>query len=68
MVSDLDAHHVARHYDTPALLLRIDPRRGLGEREFEERERWARSVSDQLSDPIRTVGFSVGSAHLGGVA
>jgi hypothetical protein len=26
------------------------------------------SVSDQLSDPMRTVGFGVGSAHLGGVA
>ncbi|MDT9692583.1 fructose-specific PTS transporter subunit EIIC, partial [Streptomyces sp. P9(2023)] len=28
---------------------------------------WLSSVSDQLSDPMRTVGFGVGSAHLGGV-
>jgi hypothetical protein len=44
MITDLDVRHVARHHDTPALLLRIDPRRGLGEPEFEELERWARSL------------------------
>ncbi|MEV1076843.1 HAD domain-containing protein [Streptomyces sp. NPDC050211] len=44
MVSDLDVRHVAEHHDGPALLLRIDPRRGLREAEFARLERWAQSL------------------------
>ena len=45
LITDLDVRHVAEHHAGRALLLRIDPRRGLGEREFAELERWARDVS-----------------------
>lgn len=44
MLTDLDVRHVAEHHDGPALLLRIDARRGLGAREFAELERWALSL------------------------
>ncbi|WP_369030350.1 MULTISPECIES: hypothetical protein [Streptomyces] len=45
MITDLDVRHVAEHHPGQALLLRIDPRKGLREREFAELERWARDVS-----------------------
>ncbi|WP_373431296.1 hypothetical protein [Streptomyces turgidiscabies] len=45
LITDLDVRHVAEHHAGRALLLRIDARRGLGEREFAELERWARDVS-----------------------
>ncbi len=44
MITDLDTRHVSRHHTGPALLLRIDPRRGLGEAEFGRLERWAHSL------------------------
>ncbi|EKX60777.1 hypothetical protein Sipo8835_04445 [Streptomyces ipomoeae] len=44
MITDLDVRHVAAHHDAAALLLRIDPRKGLREPEFAELERWARSL------------------------
>lgn len=44
MITDLDVRHVAEHHEAAALLLRIGPRRGLREPEFEELERWARSL------------------------
>ncbi|MEV0170097.1 HAD domain-containing protein [Streptomyces sp. NPDC050803] len=44
MVTDLDVRHVAEHHDGPALLLRIDPRRGLREPEFARLEAWAHSL------------------------
>ena len=45
LITELDVRHVAEHHAGRAMLLRIDPRRGLGEREFAELERWARDVS-----------------------
>ncbi|UIX35314.1 hypothetical protein [Streptomyces sp. GQFP] len=45
MITDLDVRHVAEHHPGQALLLRIDPRKGLREREFAELERWALDVS-----------------------
>ncbi|MGW1668633.1 hypothetical protein [Streptomyces sp. NPDC002324] len=44
MITDVDVRHVAEHHGTPALLLRIDPRRGLREEEFTELERWAHAL------------------------
>ncbi|WP_328767722.1 HAD domain-containing protein [Streptomyces sp. NBC_00286] len=44
MITDLDVRHVAAHHDAAALLLQIDPRKGLRERDFEELERWARGL------------------------
>ena len=44
MVTDLDVTHVAEHHEGPALLLRIDPRRGLRDAEFARLERWAHSL------------------------
>ncbi|MET4923338.1 hypothetical protein P3L51_13405 [Streptomyces sp. PSRA5] len=41
MITDLDTTYVATHHDGPALLLRIHPRRGLRERDFETLVRWA---------------------------
>ncbi|CCK26460.1 hypothetical protein BN159_2081 [Streptomyces davaonensis JCM 4913] len=44
MVTDHDVRHVHQHHTGPALLLRIDPRRGLGEAEFGRLERWAQGL------------------------
>jgi hypothetical protein len=44
MVTELDVRHVAEHHDGPALLLRIDPGRGLREAEFARLERWAHGL------------------------
>jgi hypothetical protein len=48
MITDLDVRHVTEHHEGAALLLRIDPRKGLREPEFVELERWARSVSESV--------------------
>ncbi|GLW47668.1 hypothetical protein Stsp02_33300 [Streptomyces sp. NBRC 14336] len=45
MVTDLDVRHVEESHAGPALLLRADPRRGLGEPEFARLEQWARELS-----------------------
>jgi hypothetical protein len=45
MITDLDTRHVAAHHDAAALLLRIDPRKGLRARDFAALERWARSTA-----------------------
>lgn len=44
MITDLDVAHVDARHDGPALLLRIDPRKGLREPEFAELGAWARAL------------------------
>ncbi|KOU59349.1 hypothetical protein ADK57_33900 [Streptomyces sp. MMG1533] len=44
MITELDVRHVDAHHDGAALLLTVNPRTGLREREFAELERWARSL------------------------
>ncbi|MET8576790.1 hypothetical protein [Streptomyces sp. NPDC005012] len=39
-----DADHVATHHPGSALLLRIDPRKGLRDRDFGRLEHWARTL------------------------
>ncbi|MGF0169249.1 HAD domain-containing protein [Streptomyces sp. Marseille-Q5077] len=41
MITDLDVRHVAAHHDAAALLVPVDARKGLRERDFAELERWA---------------------------
>ncbi|MEU8748879.1 HAD domain-containing protein [Streptomyces chartreusis] len=44
MVTDRDVRHVEAHHGGAALLLPVDARRGLRERDFVELERWALSL------------------------
>ena len=44
LVTDLDVRHVEAHHDGPALLLKVDPRKGLREGDFATLERWAHSL------------------------
>ncbi|MER7640727.1 HAD domain-containing protein [Streptomyces sp. NPDC126522] len=44
LVTDLDVRHVEAHHDRPALLLKVDPRRGLRESDFATLEQWAHSL------------------------
>ena len=44
LVTDLDVRHVEAHHDGPALLLKVDPRRGLRESDFATLEQWAHSL------------------------
>ncbi|MFE2417308.1 HAD domain-containing protein [Streptomyces hokutonensis] len=44
LVTDLDIRHVEEHHDGAALLLKVDPRRGLRETDFATLEQWAHSL------------------------
>ncbi|MEU6081863.1 HAD domain-containing protein [Streptomyces sp. NPDC047108] len=44
LITHRDTAHVATHHDAPALLLRIDPRRGLRDDDFARLEGWARDL------------------------
>ncbi|MFK0172534.1 HAD domain-containing protein [Streptomyces sp. NPDC090306] len=44
LITGLDVRHVADSHPGPALLLPVDPRRGLREYDFARLERWARSL------------------------
>ncbi|MFG2191030.1 hypothetical protein [Streptomyces sp. NPDC048639] len=44
LITHRDTTHVATHHDAPALLLRINPRRGLREEDFAQLEGWARGL------------------------
>ncbi|MFC7303098.1 hypothetical protein ACFQVC_02545 [Streptomyces monticola] len=44
MITDLDLRHAAQHYDARSLLLRIDPRKGLRQRDFDRLVGWARDL------------------------
>ncbi|OON81641.1 HAD domain-containing protein [Streptomyces tsukubensis] len=44
MITELDEAYVAEVHDTRALLLRVDPRRGLRDSDFKELGRWARTL------------------------
>jgi SAM-dependent methyltransferase len=51
-VTERDAEHVATHRPGTALLLRIDPRKGLRDRDFGQLERWARALAQaQVARP-----------------
>ncbi|WP_405781665.1 hypothetical protein [Streptomyces sp. NBC_00859] len=44
LITDLDTAHVTAHHDAPSLLLRIDPRQGLRERDFNALTDWSKSL------------------------
>jgi hypothetical protein len=44
-VTERDAEHVATHHPGTALLLRIDPRKRLRDRDFGQLERWANALA-----------------------
>jgi hypothetical protein len=44
LVTDLDVRHVQEHHEGAALLLRVDPRRGLRETDFATLGQWAHSL------------------------
>ncbi|MEV0910309.1 HAD domain-containing protein [Streptomyces hokutonensis] len=44
LITDLDVRHVEAHHDGSALLLKVDPRRGLRETDFATLEQWAHSL------------------------